>query len=169
MATQLIAPESIDDSRFERIDGQWVERPVATTKHVRIQKRTLYLFTQLLEGSDGEVNQEWSITRPGHANENDPDYLTPDILVVYPPITEAKNGHLAVPGFLAVEILSPGQDLFWKAFLYAAWGTKHVWIINPETRLGFEFHGGPEFRMRRDVLQAEHLTLRLESILQGIA
>ena len=48
MATHLIAPDTTDDSRFERIDGQLVERPVPNTPHAIIQTQFLLLLTQAL-------------------------------------------------------------------------------------------------------------------------
>ncbi len=168
MATHLIAPETTDDSRFERINGQLLERPVPTTPHAVIQTQFLLLLTQILQGSQGKALTEWSITRPGHADRGDPDYLTADVLVAYPPFRRAKNNHLAIPGFLAVEVLSPGQDLFDKALLYAAWGTRHVWIVNPETRLSFEFHGGPAFTVERERLHAGDLVVSLADVFSAL-
>ncbi len=98
MASQLIAPEIIDASRFERIDGQLVERPVPDTPHSCIQMQFVLLLTQALQGSKGKTFPELSITRPGHAEKDDPDFLTPDVLVAYPPFRKAKNLHLAWPG-----------------------------------------------------------------------
>ena len=164
MASQLIAPNIIDDSRFERVDGQLVERPVPDTPHSCIQTQLLLLLTQSLQGTKGKAFPELSITRPGQAEKDDPDYLTSDVPVAYPPFRKAKNRHLAVPGFLAVEVLSPGQELFDKALLFAAWGTPHVWIVNPDTQLAFEFHGGPAFTIERKRLRAGDLTINLTDV-----
>lgn len=157
MATQLIA--TINDSRFERINGQLVERPVPNTLHAQVQKRILYLLDELLQNTDAEIYGEWSIARPGHTGEDDPDYMTIDVLVCFPPFTEAKNRHLAVPGFLAVEIVSPGQgqDLIEKAICYANWGTPHVWIINPDTRVCLEFYSGTTVTIAQYELTAGEL------------
>jgi Uma2 family endonuclease len=163
-----IAPDPTDDSRFERIDGRRVERPVLTAPHSMVQTQLVLLLAQALRGSPGKAGTEWSITRPGHADRGDPDYLTADVLVAYPPFRRAKNGHLAVPGFLAVEVLSPGQELFDKALLYAAWGTPHVWIVNPETCLAFEFHGGPTFMIQREYLYAGDLTVSLADVFETL-
>ena len=168
MATHLIAPETVDGSRFERIDGQLMERPVPTTPHACMQSQLHLLLTQALQGSNAKAFPEWSITRPEHADKDDPDYLTADVLVAYPPFRRAKNGHLALPGFLAVEVLSPGQELFDKALLYASWGTPHVWIVNPETRLAFEFHGGPAFTIVREYLHAGDLSVSLADVFAAL-
>ena len=172
MATQLIATETIDERRFERIDGELVGRPVPNTLHMRIQKRILYLLDQLLAETDAEVGPEWSMTRPGHADRDDPDYMTADVLVCYPPLAQGKNGHLMVPGFLAVEVVSPGQgpDLIEKAIRYAAWGTPHVWIINPDTRVCLEFHGGDIFTIQREELHAgSPITLKVADIFSKLS
>jgi len=164
MATQLIAPETADDTCYERIDGQLIERPVPLSSHACAQSEILLLLHGALRGSKGRAYTEWSIAQPEQADRDDPDYMTPDVLIVYPPLTRARNGYLAVPGFLAVEILSPGQDLISKALRYAAWGTPHVWIINPETRLAFEFHGGNTFTIQRQELRAGDLVISLASV-----
>jgi hypothetical protein len=89
MAT-LVTP-AIDERRFERIDGKLVERPVANTIHMQVQRSSLKLLDQLLAETDAEVGQEWSITRPGHADKDDPDYMTADVLsAVY---TRKKRPH----------------------------------------------------------------------------
>jgi Uma2 family endonuclease len=112
----MIAPDTTDDSRFERINGQWIERPVPTTRHSLIQGRIFLLLTKAIEGSNAVVGPKWSIDQPEHAHRDDPNYMIADVLVAYPPLTNAKNGHLVQPGFLAVEVFSPKQtDLFEKA------------------------------------------------------
>ena len=168
MVTQLIAPDTLDENRFERIDGQLIERPVPTIPHACVQSQLHLLLAEALRNSKGKAFPEWSITRPGHADKDNPDYLTADVLVAYLPFRRAKNQHLAVPGFLAVEVLSPGQDLFDKALLYAAWGTPHVWIVNPETRLAFEFHSGPAFIIKRDHLHAGDITVSLADVFKPL-
>ncbi len=85
--------------------------------------------------------------------------MTADVLVAYPPMFDAKSGHLAGGGFLAVEILSPGQTLFDKAERYRAWGIPHVWIIDPETRDCLEYHGDRQFTVQRETLHAGPITL----------
>jgi Uma2 family endonuclease len=77
-----------------------------------------------------------------------------------------------VPGFLAVEVISPrqGPDLIEKAIRYAAWGTPHVWIINPETRICLEFHGGDTFTVQREQLHASaQITLRVADIFSKLS
>ena len=166
MAAQLITSEtSVDDSRYERIDGQLIERPVPLSPHACAQTVAGDLLREALRGSKGRAWSEWSMARPDHADRTDPDYMTPDILVAYPPLIRARNdGHLAVPGFLAVEVLSPNQDLIWKALLYESWGTPHVWIINPEQRMAYEYHGHGSFTIRRDELRAGDLKISLAPI-----
>ena len=170
MATLLVPV--IDERRFERINGELRERPVPNTLHMQVQRRIYKLLDQLLEETEAEVGPEWSITRPGHADQDDPDYMTADVLVCYPPFITGKNGHLTVPGFLAVEVVSPGQgaDLIDKAIRYAAWGKPHVWIVNPDTRVCLEFHGGDTFMIQREELHADApVTLRVADIFSKLS
>jgi Uma2 family endonuclease len=170
MATQLIASDTTDNSRFERIDGQWVARPVPTIKHAQLQKRVLNLLDETIKEFDPkpEVLAELSIDQPEYAQRDDPNYMTADVLVAYPPLKNAKSGHLSEGGFLAVEVLSPGQSLFDKAERYYAWGIPHIWIIDPNTRDCFEFHGGRQFTVERETLHAGSITISVRSIFEGI-
>lgn len=172
MAAHLIPATSTtvnpDDSRWERIDGQWRERPVPTSLHTRVQSRIHLLLAKAIEGIEAEVGTEWSIDQPEHAHRDDPNYMTADVLVVVPPTTDAQTGHLATGGFLAVEVLSPGQTLFDKAARYFAWGIPHIWIINPDTRECLEYHGGWQFTAERETLHAGPITLPVASIFEGL-
>ena len=77
-----------------------------------------------------------------------------------------------MPGFLAVEMVSPGQGtgLIEKAIRYAAWGKPHVWIVNPDTRVCLEFHGGDTFMIQREELHADApVTLRVADIFSKLS
>ena len=54
--------------------------------------------------------------------------------------------------------------MFDKALLFAAWGTPHVWIVNMEKRLAYEFHGGDTFTIQRGELHAGDLRISLAPV-----
>ena len=165
---QEILSSYVDESRYERIDGQLVPRPVPGDIHSDFQE----IFRRLLSEQAGNLGykarSEWSVTRPDAAHRAEPDYMTPDVLVASVPYQRTGTGHLIPPGFLAVEITSPGQDgLIRKAQIYAAWGIEHVWIVNPQTREAFEYHGGNQFTIVKDALSAGDITVRLADVFQN--
>lgn len=61
MATQptapQIAPNHKDDGRYERIDGQWVERPVPIEKHAEIQLNLTLLLREKIKPLGGKALQ----------------------------------------------------------------------------------------------------------------
>ena len=176
MSAQLIAtpvePDHADDSRWERIDRQWMERPVPTPVHSILQKRLVRLLDQAIAGVESfyaEAFPEISVDQPGGAPITDPNYMTADVLVNLLPMPEPLNEHQKQPGFLAVEIISPNQKgMFRKAERWGAWGTPHVWIIDPDTRECFEYHGGNTFILERENLQAGLITISLVDLFAGI-
>ena len=159
----------LDESRFERIDGNLIPRPRPGNVHARFQDRVKSLLQA--SGVIGvEVLAEWSITRPEQAGDQDPDYMTPDVLMARVPYEQTPTGHLIRPAFLAVEISSPNQrGLFWKAEIYGAWGVEHVWIIDPQSRECFEFHGGNQFTLVKGSLSAGDLTVALAEIFADLS
>lgn len=174
MATHPISgrpePNYSDDSRFERVDGRWVERPLPGDKHAQVQWNVTVALKRITESDRAMVvHQEWSVTKPATAAWSEPDYMTPDVLVAFTPIQRTARGHLIPPGFLAVEVASPEQEkLFTKAQRYHSWGIEHCWIINPQTRECFEYHGGNEFTIAKDVLSAGPISIAIADAFDGI-
>lgn len=161
-----IAQTYVDESEYERINGQVVARvKVAGLPHSDIQGNVYRLLWERGRTTGlFKVGVEWSVAGPDTPGA-EPDYLTPDILLALHPFKIARNGHLIPPGFLAVEVVSPGQDdLFDKAQLYAAWGIKHVWIINPQSKVCLEYHGGDQFTRVKTELRADAISIRLDEI-----
>ena len=174
MATHPLIEKSpasayVDESRYERIDGQLVPRPVPGKVHAQVQANLVLLLREKAKKLGGKALPEWSVTRPETREWPEPDYLTPDITFALSPVRTTKNGHLLPPAFLAIEVASPHQeDLFRKAQLYAAWGVAHVWIINPQTRECFEYHGGNQLTIVQEELRAGDVGLRLDDLFDGV-
>ena len=140
MATQPIHPaehiETIDTSRFECIDGQLIERPLANSDHSNVQNSLAHFLWPLVRGTSRRGGPEFSLDqRPGRRS----DWLTPDYLVSLPGGFQLNaNKHALPPVYLAVEVLSPGQtfeDMQRKAKIYFAWGALYVWIIDPVAQI----------------------------------
>ena len=169
MATQSIsskpAPDYADESRFERINSRMVERPWPGDNHAQVQLNAVLLLREYAKTRDGTALQEWSVTQPETASWDDPNYMTPDVLLALQPFRKSKRGHLIAPGFLAVEVASPEQNgLFTKAERYHAWGIEHVWIINPQSRECFEYHGGNQVTIAKEELHAGDLRIPIPDL-----
>jgi Uma2 family endonuclease len=142
MATQQIqaAPDLgyIDTSRYERIEGQLVERPLPGSRHSEIQWNATFLLKQTTKQYGMKVHQEWTLDE---ADVPEHDWMTPDVLVSLPgEYKESRIGHLLPPAFLAVEVLSPGQiipQMRKKAERFLRWSVQHIWLIEPEHEFGF--------------------------------
>ena len=159
----------VELDRCERINGQLVPRPTSGDTHSDIQEILRSLLAEQAKTHNMKARQEWSITQPDGGNLDDPDYLTPDVLVARLPYGRTKAGHLIPPAFLAIEVVSPAQDdLFDKARIYSAWGVEHVWIVNPQRRNCFEYHGGDQFKLVTDELRAGDLVVRIQDLFAAL-
>ncbi len=164
---QISSPSYVDESRYERMDGQLVARPVPGLTHSRVQGKIYRLLWEKTKAGEYEVQVEWSLTSPKTVADAVPDYLTPDLLVAAKPFRTAGNGHLISPGFLAIEVRSPQQEgLFSKAQMLVAWGVEHVWIIDPQSQECFEYDGGNALVKAPSELQAGPLSLRMNEIFE---
>ena len=128
----------IDTSRYERIEGQLVERPLPGDRHSEVQENLWDLLRSLAKQFSMKAHVEWTLDetdKPEH------DWMTPDVLVSMPGgYKRSSIGHLLPPAFLAVEVLSPGQNIPQmrkKAQRFLHWGVQHVWLIEPEQEFGF--------------------------------
>ena len=122
-----------DDKRYELLEGELVMAPAPTRKH---QRTLANLATQL-----------WNFVRQNNLGEvyfapfdvvlSEERVFQPDILFVSRErlsIINPENIRGAAPD-LVVEILSPAtaeRDRFYKRSVYARYGVKEYWIVDPE-------------------------------------
>ena len=157
----------MDESHYERIEGQLVARPVPGLSLSRVQGRIYSLLWEKTKNGEDETQIEWSLTNPETLAAAAPDYLTPDLLIAAKPFRTAGNGHLIPPGFLAIEVRSPQQEgLLSKAQLLIAWGIEHVWVIDPQSRECFDSHGSSTLGKASSELQAGPFSLCLDEIFE---
>jgi Uma2 family endonuclease len=174
MATQQVQAaadvEYIDTSRYERIEGQLVERPLPGSRHSEVQENTWSLLKPLAKELGMRTHLEWTldeIDAPEH------DWMTPDVLVSMPgERKESRIGHLLLPAFLPVEVLSPGQtipQMIKKARRFLRWGVRHVWLIEPEQNFGLMATEGeirPMLVSEDGTLEAGDLTVSMADVLR---
>ena len=146
MATQQVQAAAdvgyIDTSRYERVEGHLVERPLPGDRHSEVQWNATFSLKQVAKQYGMKVHQEWTLDE---ADIPEHDWMTPDVLVSLPgEYKRSTIGHLLPPAFLAVEVLSPGQtipQMMKKARRFLRWGVQHVWLIEPEQNFGFMVTG----------------------------
>ncbi|MGH9772575.1 MAG: Uma2 family endonuclease [Candidatus Acidiferrales bacterium] len=149
----------IDDSEYERFEGELSRRPVPGLNHAGFQRRMTDLL-RLYEGpARGKVLQEWSIS-DGSGN-----WLTPDVTFSYPEFKTTRRGHLLVPAYLVVEIRSTDQslkELFDKRERYRKWRIPHYWIVDPVENACYECSAVIE--PRQDTLRAGEIEIAIRDI-----
>ena len=174
MATQQVQAagevEYVDTSRYERIEGRLVERPLPGSRHAEVQWNATLLLKQVAKQHGMKAHQEWTLDE---VDQPEHDWMTPDVLVSLPgERKESRIGHLLPPAFLAVEVLSPGQtipQMNKKARRFLRWGVQHVWLIEPEQNFGLTAtQGGVDgiFVPEDGTLEAGDLTVSLADVLQ---
>lgn len=127
-------PEEHEGDRQELIDGELVVTPVPIIKHQISSMNLIYHFDQHVRPSRlGMVFHAQTGIRFSPHN-----LLIPDICFVSQnrlPILGEKTIEAAPD--LVVEILSPGtrrRDLTTKRELYARFGVREYWIVDPDKR-----------------------------------
>ena len=129
-----LIPEGHEGERQELIDGQLVVTPPPAMNHQSISSNLVYALERFVREQDlGRV-----YAAPTGIRFTPNNVLIPDIMFI------ARNRfHIRgpktvdAPPDLVVEILSPGtrqRDLTVKRDLYARFGVREYWVVDPEAR-----------------------------------
>ena len=120
---------SFPDLDREFRDGEIVERTLPDTLHSRTQALIAFFFETLRKRLSVFVYPELRLKlREGLV-------LIPDICVYWPDRAPSRCPEVAP--LVAVEIMSPDDRLTAvreKLEEYRAWGVKHVWLVDPNSR-----------------------------------
>ena len=128
----LLLPEA--GPRFQLINGEFHMAPAPNTYHQIISRNLAYTLMRFLEDQPlGEV-----FIAPFDVYLGDVDVFQPDICF----FSEGQQNYLDERGAtsapqLVIEILSPGSqrlDLGPKKDAYARYGTRELWLIDPQKR-----------------------------------
>jgi len=118
-----------DDQRRELIDGEpYCMSPSPTSRHQAIVGDLYSLLAEQLRGTTCRP-----FVAPIDVKLSPRDVVQPDLLVVCNP-EQIREGHIAGPPRLVVEILSPStqrHDRIRKLGLYAHSGIGEYWLIQP--------------------------------------
>lgn len=120
---------------FEYIDGQVYALASPSTAHQRVSLKLSNIFFNYLDGHSCEVFVapfDIKLTKEDLAAS----VVIPDLSIICDKEGLNDKRYEGVPS-LIIEILSPSnqhQDLVVKMNLYAKYGVKEYWIVNPMTR-----------------------------------
>lgn len=123
------------DDLLELIDGQIYALASPSTAHQRVSRDLLILFHLFLAKKDCEVlaaPYDVKLTK----EDLDSQLVIPDLTVICDKSGFNEKRYEGVPS-LIVEILSPSNqhhDLIIKMNLYAKFGVKEYWIVDPLTK-----------------------------------
>lgn len=120
-----------DGKRAELIDGQIYYMAPPTRKHQRIVGEIFATIREYIHRNKGtcEVNiAPFSV----FLNENQKNYVEPDISVICDPNKLNDKGCIGAPDWV-IEIVSPSSqsmDYYTKLFKYRTAGVKEYWIVD---------------------------------------
>ena len=123
-----------DKPAFEYRDGELTQKTIPTLKHSLLQGRIVQLI----------LNQGRFLAGPEqHVRIREGRYLVPDVAVHAQ--EQLQDPYPIQPIPLCVEILSP-EDSFGetvkKCEEYHAWGVPMTWVVDPESRVAWEYAKG---------------------------
>jgi Uma2 family endonuclease len=117
----------------EYFDGVVQPKALATIPHAWAQTKLLLILTDQGKIALPEVTVQVSGTR----------FFVPDVTVV----GKLQSPYPTDPAELCVEILSPEDrvgTMLAKVENYHTWGVPYCWVIDPEKRVGWEYHAGSD-------------------------
>ena len=111
------------------LDGEIVERNVGSNPHSKAQGRLTWYFYNLGSRSPLHVRPEIRM------RVSDRRYRIADLAIFAG--EEPREAVPSEPPLIVIEILSPDDrmsETLNKLSEYRAWGVRHVWLVDPETR-----------------------------------
>ena len=125
-----------EGTRAELIDGQIYYMAPPTRKHQDIVGTLYRKIADYIDAKGGSCKTYVSPFAV-FLNENDKNYVEPDISVICDPSKMNDRGCNGAPDFI-IEIVSPSSqrmDYLTKLFKYRTAGVREYWIVNPMTRI----------------------------------
>jgi len=119
--------------RAELIEGQIYYMAPPTRKHQRIAGELFAVIREYINTNHGSCEVDIAPFAV-FLNEDDINYVEPDILVICDPRKLTDKGCSGAPDWI-IEIVSPGSrrmDYFTKLFQYRTAGVREYWIVDPD-------------------------------------
>ena len=125
-----------DGERAELIDGQIYYLAAPTRTHQRILLSLSRKIADYIDSKNGNC-EIYPAPFAVYLNEDDYNYLEPDISVICDPSKLDEKGCHGAPDWI-IEIASTGSrsmDYYKKLFKYRTAGVREYWIVDPERKL----------------------------------
>lgn len=122
-----------DGKRAELIDGQIYYMAPPTRRHQRIAGELFAVIREYINANNGSCEVDIAPFAV-FLNEDDMNYVEPDISVICDPNKLTDKGCSGAPDWI-IEIVSSGSrrmDYFTKLFKYRTAGVREYWIVDPE-------------------------------------
>ncbi|MBD5503711.1 MAG: Uma2 family endonuclease [Lachnospiraceae bacterium] len=122
-----------DGERAELIDGKIYYMAPPSRRHQDIIFSLSRRIADYIDSNDGNC-KVYLAPFAVFLNENDTNYVEPDISVICDSSKLTDKGCNGAPDWI-IEIVSPGSrqmDYFTKLFKYRTAGVKEYWIVDPE-------------------------------------
>ena len=122
-----------DGERAELIDGQIYYMAPPSRKHQQIAGQLFRKIADYIDSNNGTC-QPYIAPFAVFLNEDDKNYVEPDISVICAPDKLNDKGCVGAPDWI-IEIVSPGSrsmDYNIKLFKYRTAGVKEYWIVDPD-------------------------------------
>ncbi len=122
-----------EGSRAELIDGQIYYIAPPGRRHQTIARELFSSINSYIKSKDGSC-ESFFAPFAVFLNEDDTNYVEPDISVICDPGKLNDKGCTGAPDWI-IEIVSPGSrrmDYFTKLFKYRTAGVREYWIVDPE-------------------------------------
>lgn len=125
-----------EGERAELIDGQIYYMAPPNTRHQRMVSELHYQIKDYIRKHNGEC-EVFPAPFAVFLNENDRNYVEPDISVICDKDKITDKGCSGAPDWV-IEIVSPNSrsmDYFKKLFKYRTAGVREYWVVDPEKAL----------------------------------
>ena len=146
----------LEGERAELIDGKIYYIAPPNTRHQTLVMDLSYQIKDYIKRNNGECNV-FPAPFAVFLNENDQNYVEPDISVICDKNKIMDKGCNGVPDWV-IEIVSPSSkqmDYFKKLFKYGTAGVREYWVVDPERELvtiyNFERDSMEEFSFDKDI------------------
>ncbi len=122
-----------DGQRAELVDGQIYYMAPPSRKHQEISGELFGIIREYIKSKNGSC-RPYIAPFAVFLNEDDRNYVEPDISVICDPDKLNDKGFSGAPDWI-IEIVSPGSrrmDYFTKLFKYRTAGVREYWIVDPD-------------------------------------
>ena len=122
-----------DGQRAELIDGQMYMMAPPTRRHQQVLLSLSRKIADYIDKKGGSCEVDIAPFAV-FLNEDDKNYVEPDISVICSPDKLTDKGCTGAPDWI-IEIVSPGSrrtDYYTKLFKYRTAGVREYWIVDPE-------------------------------------